>query len=876
MASAVCALMLVLGAAGDGLQPGGRMVPMVVPVVGSWDNVTNLSWLNERPAGKHGFVQARDGHFVDAAGKRIRFIGGAFCHGASFPPKDLAESVAARLAMTGFNLVRLHHMDGRTAPNGIWRRDADGRPEIDPQQLDRLDGLIAQLKQHGVYANINLKVSRTFRESEGVLGAKRLGKFSKGPDYFDPRMIDLQKQFARDLLLHVNPYTKTRYVDEPAVAFVEINNENSLLHQVLGDKLGDLPEPYDRALTGKWNQWLSRRYGSSAKLRQAWQAGSEPLRDSILANGDFSGGMKGWRFSVQDPESGVAEPADGGPDGKRCLHVAARRPGRLAWTFQVNQPGLDMVHDKLYTLSFWIRAGKSTAVSVCVRLDHRCPRTKRYRVIGLSRSVRAEPAWRRFEFTFRAVEPVKDGNRAGFTFPNTAGEYWIADVQLRPGGMLGLRGTEDLALGTVARPATASGDPKRDPRWLDYVRFIAELDQAYASGMARFLKEDLGVRALVIDTQASYGGVAGILRESKLDYIDMHAYWDHPRFPRKSWDGKDWLIHGRPMVVSAEGGIVRRLACHRVAGKPFVVSEFNHATPNPFAAEAWPIMAGCAAAQDWDGVIVHNYVNYAHDGWREPRIRNYFDTAAHPAKMPLLLAAALMFRRGDVPPAAGSALLSVPEGSVPALTAALGRGKQAVDLWGPAKVHAGMLSQDRLALRFCSGTGEPTVARTEGKAGAVRWDAANEKGAMFTVDAAATKAIVGMVAKRRVSLGPWTMEFGESSNGFAAATLASIDGRPVPESKSLVLAAVGMAGNTGMGWSPKQKMLADWGQAPTLVEAVPARVSIRTGAARVAVHALDGKGDRRKVVPSQMAQGAVTFDIGPAHGTVWYELTAAR
>jgi len=378
----------------------------------------------------------------------------------------------------------------------------------------------------------------------------------------------------------------------------------------------------------------------------------------------------------------------------------------------------------------------------------------------------------------------------------------------------------------------------------------------------------------VIDTQASYGGIAGVLRESKLDYIDMHSYWDHPRFPRKSWDGKDWLIHGRPMVASAEGGIARRLACHRVAGKPFVVSEFNHAAPNPFAAEMWPIMAGCAAAQDWDGVIVHNYVNYTHAGWREPRIRGYFDTAAHPAKAPLLLAAVLMFRRGDVPPATGSALLSVPEGSVATLTAGMRR--QAADLWEPAGVQANTLAQQRLAMRFCPGKGEPTLTQTEGKPGAVRWDAANEKGAMFTVDGAAAKAIVGMVAKRRVSLGPWTMEFGESSNGFAAATLASIDGRPVPESKSLVLAAVGMAGNTGMRWSAKQKMLAHWGQAPSLVEAAPARVSIRTGAARVAVHALDGKGDRRKVVPSQMAQGAVTFDIGPAHGTVWYELTAAR
>ena len=859
-----------VAAAGSELQPNGRMVPFTVPVIDSWGNSTNISWLNEQPAGKHGFIAVENGRFVDAEGKRIRFIGGAFCHGASFPTHEMAERVAPRLAMTGFNLVRLHHMDGRTKPNGIWRIGESGRPEIDPEQLDRLDYLIAQFKRHGVYANINLKVSRRFRESEGCPDAKVLAQFSKGPDYFDPRMIELQKQYARELLTHVNPYTKARCVDDPAIAFVEINNENSLLGNALRGRLTGLPPHYAKQLDAKWIDWLKQRYGTTAKLAAAWRVTDEPLGETLLTNGDFAKGLDSWHFSVRDTKHGTADVSRDGPDARPCVHVTATRPGRLAWTFQLHQIHLDLEPDQLYTLSFWLKAKPATTVQCIVRLDHRCPRTKRYRIVGLHRSVQAEPRWRRYEFAFRADDPAKDGNRVGFTFPNAPGEYWIADVQLRPGGVFGLRKQEDLAAGRVARPAAPSAAPERDLRWLDYVRFVAEIDQAYALAMYRFLKHDLGVKCPVINTQASYGGIAGILRESKLDYIDMHAYWDHPRFPRKSWDMRDWLVRNQPMVADEGGGIIARLACHRVEGKPFIVSEFNQASPNAYAAECWPIVAACAAVQDWDAIIMHNYVNYTHEDWSEPRIRNFFDGAAHPAKIPFVLAAAMAFRRGDVAPAEQSAILTVPMDMASGLSATLRGSQQGSDLWlKNAKVQADTLVNTRLAMRFVPGTGEPKVEVSRGRGSGVKWD---PKAKLFTVDSPATKVIVGMIANREAALGPWTLNLGESTNDFAAATLTALDGKPVERSSKLVLALMGTYGNTGMSSRKDQAMLASWGAAPSLAEAVPAHVRLRTAARGMTVYALDGKGERTHEVPSRMDAGVLAFDAGPAHRTIWYEL----
>lgn len=71
---------------------------------------------------------------------------------------------------------------------------------------------------------------------------------------------------------HENPYTKLRYTDDPAVALVEINNENAI------DIGYHAPSPfYWQELTGIYNAWL-------AKYRTAEQIAT--LRDLADVKGD--------------------------------------------------------------------------------------------------------------------------------------------------------------------------------------------------------------------------------------------------------------------------------------------------------------------------------------------------------------------------------------------------------------------------------------------------------------------------------------------------------------------------------------------------------------------------------------------------------------
>ena len=203
----------------------------------------DLSFLLKAPAGKDGFVTVRDGHLAEADGSRLRIWGINLSAAGGLPRKEDAPRLAAILARHGLNGVRFHYFD-RPAPGGIFPADASDTRALDPEQLDRLDFLIAELKKRGVYTNINLNVARQFREGDGVRDHELLG-FAKGLTHFDERLIELQKEYARQLLTHRNPYTGAEYRNEPAVAIVEMVNENSIVESWFSDRLLGKNDPQE-------------------------------------------------------------------------------------------------------------------------------------------------------------------------------------------------------------------------------------------------------------------------------------------------------------------------------------------------------------------------------------------------------------------------------------------------------------------------------------------------------------------------------------------------------------------------------------------------------------------------------------------------------
>ena len=517
------------------------LFPFQIPGLGApaKGSVVDVSWLNDGAAGQQGFVSVKDGRFVDGSGKRIRFLATNFTFASCFPDHKAADQLAMRLASLGINCIRFHHMDNQVAPRGIWKPNTPKRNELDPDQMDRLDYFIAALKRHGVYADINLHVSREYWEGEDFPDGlnsrqrrERMPHYGKGVDKINDQMIRMQRQYARMLLTHVNRYTKAAYAQEPCVAFVEINNENSLLQL----KMAELPDYYHSDILKKWNAWLKHRYASDAKLQAAW-GGSQPLGKDLLSG----------KWGGQQPGQGYYE-VHREPDGSS--RVSIHKLPQVTWQLQIHQTGLTLDEGRIYTLAFRGRSDKPRRLSLDVRLQkedwHNC---------GLDEPVEFTPQWQEFSYTFRASRVVPAAVRVSMVLGSgPTGDFWIKDMMLRCGGSLGARQGESLTSGNVA-DGRAAGTPRR----VDWVRFLAETERAYTDGMRRFLKEELGVRANIIDTQASYGNIPGCYRESFNDYVDMHAYWQHPHFPGRPWDGNNWLVPNTPMVAAKDTGNFARL-----------------------------------------------------------------------------------------------------------------------------------------------------------------------------------------------------------------------------------------------------------------------------------------------------------------------------
>ncbi len=219
-----------------------------------WDEApVDLSFLNDKPAGKHGFLTVRDGRFVFEDGTPARFWGTCFSAGANFPTHEQAEKIARRLARFGINVVRVHHADAYWAERCFFRKGADNTREFDPESLDRFDYLVYCLKREGIYVYLDLLVNRKFKPGDGADAADKLPVAGKPYSNFDPRLIELQQEYARKLYEHRNPYTGLAYKDDPAIILSEFANENDLFSQPV-----EL-EPYRSRLEEMFRQWARER-----------------------------------------------------------------------------------------------------------------------------------------------------------------------------------------------------------------------------------------------------------------------------------------------------------------------------------------------------------------------------------------------------------------------------------------------------------------------------------------------------------------------------------------------------------------------------------------------------------------------------------------
>jgi hypothetical protein len=653
-------------------------------------NVIDLSFLNESVAGENGFVTVKDGHFINGAGKSIRFFGTNLTFSSSFPDKETATKIAARLAKMGMNVVRFHHMDMRPSPAGIWDSTM---LKFDPAQVDKLDWLIYQLKNHGVYTNLNLHVSRTY---PGLKSEVAQFRFDKSIDHFYRPFIELQKEFARELLSHKNPYTETEYINEPAIAFIELNNENSLLSN--WKQLPQLEDEFKTSLLKQWKLWLASTSNIS---------------------------------------------------GKRNL--------------------------------FGI-------------IDN--------------------------------YETITDDQKA---------LLW---------------------------------------------EFLVDVEMDYTKEMAGYVRDDLKARPLIADSQASYSGVAGIHREATYsDFIDMHAYWEHPNFPVDSWSRTNWLIRNSSMVSDKKAGTLARFSQHRVESMPLTISEYDHPAPNFYCAEMYPMLNAVAAFQDWDGIY-----HFTFNGqWNEGKIPGFFSSAGHPLKQIFVPIGSIIFRMNAVKTGEHKVQLHLPESAVIDELVDSGdllrlHGSNMHHIWEKAGAPKALpllyryeVSLSGPKVKLSEPVNEPEgtwISETE----QLSWNNQDSVHSVFTINAEAVKAAVGYIGGKNINLGNVTISMDSTEFNWATITLAAMDGKPIEKSLAVLLVAAGRVENTNMQWNKDQTTVgSEWGDSPTKAEGIPGHIYF-DNMDKFKAYALDPNGNIGSEIFVGKKDQKKSMAIGAQNKTLWYLL----
>ncbi len=257
--------------------PDDWFILMAGPDRHSPDSIIDMSQLIEKPAGRHGFLKREGKDFVFEQGTPVKFWG---VDAGMTDTVDSQRRQARFYAKYGINMVRQHPVESVL---GVLQSGGRNR-QFDPAKLDRWDRWFSILKENGIYMTWSLFYPHVITPDDGYpqdlyneLPDRGAGKSTSGVVAIMQELQDSEWQWECSLLEHVNPYTQLAYKDDPALAIVEVHNEDSIFwHAPLNDLAEYSNGKLDRhaAILGTmWMNWVKKRYSNDRSLKVAWGAG---------------------------------------------------------------------------------------------------------------------------------------------------------------------------------------------------------------------------------------------------------------------------------------------------------------------------------------------------------------------------------------------------------------------------------------------------------------------------------------------------------------------------------------------------------------------------------------------------------------------------
>lgn len=223
----------------------------------------DLRFLNEAVAGEKGFVQVQGDTFTLGTGQPVRFW--AVNAGNSAMSPELLARTARFLAKQGVNMARVHMP--------FWGEDLRS---LNPDKLTYLFNFVEAMKREGIYTclSIYFPVWLDMQANYGFEGYSGQKPFALL--FFNPDFQQIYRDWWKTLLTTPNPKTGKALRDEPALAMVELLNEDSYFFWTF-QPYETVPAPQMALLEQQFGTWLTRKYGAIAPALQTWGKGT-PVR----------------------------------------------------------------------------------------------------------------------------------------------------------------------------------------------------------------------------------------------------------------------------------------------------------------------------------------------------------------------------------------------------------------------------------------------------------------------------------------------------------------------------------------------------------------------------------------------------------------------
>ena len=221
------------------------------------DSAIDLRFLNEKFAGANGFIGVKDGQFVHTGnGEPVRFWG------VNGPPQDLKgeelRRCARMLAKHGVNMVRIHA--------GYF----DEKGEVDMAKVKHAIEIVEAMKAEGIYTHFSIYFVAWLTPKPGTPWLEGYDGEKKpfAALFFNPDFQKKYREWWTALLTTPSPATGKPLIDEPAVASLEMQNEDSLFFWTFNPDA--IPDAQMRILEKQYGDWLVKQYGSLEAASAKW------------------------------------------------------------------------------------------------------------------------------------------------------------------------------------------------------------------------------------------------------------------------------------------------------------------------------------------------------------------------------------------------------------------------------------------------------------------------------------------------------------------------------------------------------------------------------------------------------------------------------